>query len=109
MEGLIGARVGDSETTASEGSYLLMRRAIPHALWNATDVPARIQIIIDPGGFEGYFDELEMSLRDSSSGDPISTRDELARKYDQPLVPEWIPELKAKYGVLLPGESEGQD
>jgi len=105
IEGVIGVRVGESEITAPQGSYVAMPRQIPHALWNTNVDPARIQMIIVPGGFEHYFAELEAILKDSALEDIEGARQELATRYEQPFVEEWIPELKAKYHLLLPGES----
>jgi quercetin dioxygenase-like cupin family protein len=104
IEGTVGVRVGATETSASQGTYVAMPREVPHALWNADADPARIQVTIVPGGFERYFEELEAILKDPLLGNIDDAREKLAAKYDQPLVKEWIPELKAKYNLLLPGE-----
>jgi quercetin dioxygenase-like cupin family protein len=104
IEGTVGVRVGAAEFTAPQGSYVAMPRDIPHALWNANADPARVQVTIVPGGFEQYFVELEAILKDPVLNGTEGAREELAARYDQPLVKEWIPELKAKYQLLLPGE-----
>ncbi len=54
IEGEIGASIGDRVITAGPGSYVLKPRGIMHALWNATDRPARILEILSPASFRSF-------------------------------------------------------
>ena len=106
LVGTIGARIGDREIEASAGSYVLKPRQVPHAFWNPTDQPARILEMISPAGFENFFDELgQLVTSFDGQGDRIAPADraarvgELAAGYGLRYLPEWIPELEAKYGL----------
>lgn len=107
LEGTFGARVGDWEGEAGPGSYLFKPRGIPHTFWNAGPDPARLIEIIAPAGFENFFEELGALAANYLPGDPEGfdqERTRLAKGYGLEFVPEWIPELKAKYGLLVLGE-----
>jgi quercetin dioxygenase-like cupin family protein len=62
LEGEVGVQVGDDVVIGRPGDLLSKPRGIWHAFWNAGDEPARLLEIISPGGFEGYFAELEPLL-----------------------------------------------
>ncbi|WP_394821820.1 cupin domain-containing protein [Pendulispora albinea] len=104
LAGEIGVRVGGRDLVATAGSYVIKPRSIPHAYWNATREPARILEIFSPAGFEQYFGELAELLAQGTP--PIDTLTRLRSKYgatSQGM--EWVPELKAKYGLKLLGEA----
>lgn len=104
LEGRIGARVGDHEVEVGPGSYLLKPRGVPHAFWNPTDLPARLLEIIAPAGFERFFDELADVFQSAARDEIPTRRAELAIKYRHTYLMDWVPELKAKYGLKLLGE-----
>lgn len=58
LSGEIGVLVGDQIRTAPAGSWALKPRDVPHAMWNAADVPARIIEILTPAGSERWFEEI---------------------------------------------------
>ncbi len=58
LEGQVGVQVGDQVLTAGPGALVIKPRGVPHAFWNAGDVPARLLELISPAGFEHYFAEL---------------------------------------------------
>ena len=97
LEGTIGARVGDQETVAGSGSYVIKPRGLMHSFWNAGPGPARLLEVIAPAGFEKYFVEL------AEPGDP-NRRQELAAKYEVTYSDEWVPELTTKYNLKLLGQ-----
>jgi mannose-6-phosphate isomerase-like protein (cupin superfamily) len=39
---------------AAAGTYVFKPSGVPHTFWNAGSVPARIQQVITPAGFENY-------------------------------------------------------
>jgi len=97
LEGTIGARVGDHEVVAGQGSYVIKPRGLMHSFWNAGPGPARLLEVIAPAGFEKYFVEL------AEPGDP-NRRQELAAKYEVTYSDEWVPELTTKYNLKLLGQ-----
>jgi quercetin dioxygenase-like cupin family protein len=58
LEGVVGVQIGDEVLEGRPGDLIVKPRGVPHAFWNAGDVPARLLEIISPGGFEQYFEEL---------------------------------------------------
>jgi quercetin dioxygenase-like cupin family protein len=63
LAGEVGVLVGDEIAGGGQGSWLLKPRDIPHAMWNAASVPARVMEVLTPAGTEGYF--LEGSAMES--------------------------------------------
>lgn len=101
VEGTIGARIGDRVVEAGRGAYVFKPRGVPHTFWNATDREARLIEIIWPGGFERFFDELAQAF-DDGGGTPAPERvSELADRYQNTFMMEWVPELEATYGVSV--------
>ena len=58
LEGEIGVQIGEEVLVAQPGDLVFKPRGVPHAIWNASDEPARALEIISPAGFEHYFAEL---------------------------------------------------
>ena len=105
LSGEIGVRIGDRDYVAGPGSYVFKPRNIPHTFWNAGPEPARLIEIISPAGFENFFAALGELTASSPPEELAHRRAELARGYDHHFVhPEWVPELKRKYGLKLLGE-----
>jgi mannose-6-phosphate isomerase-like protein (cupin superfamily) len=96
LEGTIGARVGDHEVVAGQGSYVIKPRGLMHTFWNAGPGPARLLELISPAGFEKYFAEL------AEAEDP-DRRQELAAKYGVTYSDEWVAELTSRYNLKLLG------
>ena len=97
LEGTIGARVGDHEVVAGQGSYAIKPRGLMHSFWNAGPGPARLLEVIAPAGFEKYFVEL------AEAGDP-GRRQELAAKYGVTYSSDWVAELASRYNLKLLGQ-----
>jgi len=96
LEGTIGARVGDHEVVAGQGSYVIKPRGLMHTFWNAGPARARLLEVIAPAGFEKYFIEL------AEAGDP-SRRQELATKYGVTYSDDWVADLTSRYNLKLLG------
>lgn len=105
LEGTFGVRVGDQVAEAGPGTYVWKPRNVPHTFWNAGPNPARLMEIIQPAGFEDFFDELGEAAQLASSPEEFdASRTRLAARYNQAFLPEWIEELKARYNLKLLGE-----
>jgi uncharacterized RmlC-like cupin family protein len=101
LSGSVGARLG--EETVEEipsGSWLVKPRSLPHAMWNATDEPARILEVVAPGGIERYFEQIAPVLR--QHGPEWTQRfNALADEFGLTILDDWSDELQAKYGITL--------
>ena len=51
-------RVADESVAAAPGSLVYVPRGTPHTFSNLGPLPARLTIVVSPGGFEGYFKAL---------------------------------------------------
>lgn len=101
-EGEIGFRSGDRETVLGAGGYITKPRGELHTMWNAGPVPARMIEIISPAGFEHFFRELAEMLADGQppAEDAIP---ELAAKYGLVLGrPAWLPDVISRFGLTPP-------
>ena len=70
LEGEIGVQVGEEVRVATPGDLVFKPRGVPHAFWNAGEVPARALEIISPAGFERYFVEIAPLLPPNHAGPP---------------------------------------
>jgi quercetin dioxygenase-like cupin family protein len=100
LSGTIGVRVGEKVLEATEGSYLVKPRGIPHAMWNASDEPVRVIEMLSPGGLEGYFEKLGPILA-HEGGAGAKEYYELAEAYGISIQDDWIDELEQTYGIKL--------
>jgi quercetin dioxygenase-like cupin family protein len=101
LEGPIGVRAGDATTEeVPTGSWLVKPRAVPHAMWNVSDHPARVLEVVMPGGLERYFEEIAPILREHG---PEWTKryNAAADAYGLEILDDWSDELKARYGITL--------
>ncbi len=61
LEGTLTTRINDTISEYPAGSYILIPRSTPHAQGNRGRVPARILLMMTPGGFEQSFkDRVEL-------------------------------------------------
>lgn len=51
-------RVADEGIAAAPGSVLFVPRGTPHTFSNLGPLPARLMVVVSPGGFEDYFKEI---------------------------------------------------
>jgi cupin domain len=101
-EGEIGFRSGDREVVLGAGGYVTKPRNELHAMWNASDVPARMIEVISPAGFENFFRELSEMLLSVSDPD-IAQIGELAGRYGLEFgQPDWLPDVISRYNLTPP-------
>jgi mannose-6-phosphate isomerase-like protein (cupin superfamily) len=58
IEGTLGFRIGDHAHEAGPGTVAFVPRGTVHTFANPTREPARSLVLVTPGGFERYFEEL---------------------------------------------------
>lgn len=96
LEGEVGVLVDDEIAHARVGHWALKPRDIPHAMWNATDRPARIIEVLTPAGSEVWFEEIaRLDPTDSEAFDKACRRHGISFDRESP----WIPRLKQQYGL----------
>lgn len=70
VEGKLGFRVGDRAYEAGPGTVAFIPRGAPHTFANPGQEPARSLVLVRPGGFERYFEELIELVRRSGGLPP---------------------------------------
>jgi hypothetical protein len=88
---------------ATAGTYVLKPRQIMHTFWNATDKPARILEILSPAKFEKFFEEMS-DLFKHPGPETTEQLGAAAARHQTQMSMDWVPELKATYGLKLLGE-----
>ena len=63
ISGEIALRIGGAATVADAGSVVFVPRRTPHTFANPGPAPARMLVLLAPGGFEAYFNALAEVLR----------------------------------------------
>jgi len=84
LEGEFEIQCGERTFTATRGSQGTAPRDIPHGFRNVGSTPATILMTLRPGGFEGFFDEID-ALPHDAPVDMLQVKS-IARKYDIELV-----------------------
>jgi mannose-6-phosphate isomerase-like protein (cupin superfamily) len=69
VDGTLAFRVGDHAYEAGPGTVAFVPRGTPHTFANAGQDPVRSFVLVTPGGFERYFEEL-IDLIDETGGIP---------------------------------------
>ena len=87
----------DREQTisAGPGSLVVLPRGHLHGFWNLTDAPAEMLIIVTPGKFASFFDEVVAVVRAEHPDDPEAVGEIIARvaaEHDVVIHPDKIPE-----------------
>jgi mannose-6-phosphate isomerase-like protein (cupin superfamily) len=57
LEGRLTVRCGDTEFAAGPGAFVYTPRGVPHTFRLEGGAPARLLVLLTPGGGEGYFVE----------------------------------------------------
>jgi quercetin dioxygenase-like cupin family protein len=97
LEGSIGALLGDAVAYGNPGDLIFKPRNQWHTFWNAGDTPARILEIISPAGFENYFRELAVELRNDPPAPQILAA--ICSRYELDMDLSSIPGLIERFGV----------
>ena len=84
LEGTVTFYLDGAEKVAGPGCFLKVPPFAVHAFRNRTDQPIRLLVFLSPGGFEGYFDELQ-ELMLAEKNWPLENGEHLTKileKYD---------------------------
>ncbi|MHB8377192.1 MAG: cupin domain-containing protein [Dehalococcoidia bacterium] len=109
LEGTFGVKVGEEIAEAGPGSYVFKPRGVAHTFWNPGPAPARLIEIIQPAGFERFFEALGNLASQLAAGSLEleafeAKRAGLGQQYHLDFLPQWAPELKARFNLKLLGE-----
>jgi quercetin dioxygenase-like cupin family protein len=99
VEGEIGFRSDDREVSLRAGGYIVKPRGELHAMWNASEEPARMIEIISPAGFERYFVELAEAIAAAGGQRDPATVGAVAARYGLAFDFDWVPDLVARHGL----------
>jgi mannose-6-phosphate isomerase-like protein (cupin superfamily) len=102
VRGRMGALLGDDVVYAEPGDLVHKPRNQWHTFWNAGDEPCYILEIISPAGFEDFFKELS-DMGGVANATP-ETLGALNERYGLEMIPDSVPELIERFGVVFPGE-----
>ena len=75
VEGQIAVRLGHEAHEAGAGVVVVVPRGTAHTFANPSDQPLRMLVLVTPGGFERYFEELAITVKERGGFPPA---DELA-------------------------------
>jgi quercetin dioxygenase-like cupin family protein len=107
VSGDIGFRSNGKEVTLGAGGYIVKPRNELHSMWNAGSAPARMIEIISPAGFEKYFVELAEAVAAAGRVPDPSTMGAIAGRFGLSFDLAEVPDLVARYGLIVPGGGPG--
>jgi quercetin dioxygenase-like cupin family protein len=81
LEGTIQFQVADDSFTAKAGAYVKAPRGVRHALQNIGTAPARLLLLVTPGGLEKFFAEIAQPAGETPSAPTLEKAKEIAPKY----------------------------
>jgi quercetin dioxygenase-like cupin family protein len=64
---------------AEAGSLAIMPRGHLHGFWNDSDAPARLLLVISPGDFGDFFDEVVAEIRRTNADNPQAVGEQIAK------------------------------
>ncbi len=70
LSGSVSFLNGKETVTAGPGAIAILPRGHWHGFWNASDAPAQLLMIIAPGHFETFFDEVVITIRQENADNP---------------------------------------
>ncbi|NNF08122.1 MAG: cupin domain-containing protein [Candidatus Eisenbacteria bacterium] len=70
LDGAVDFLDREEVVRASAGDLVVLPRGYVHGFWNDTDEPARMLLIISPGEFSDFFDEVVAEIRKKNANNP---------------------------------------
>ncbi len=64
LEGTLAFRIGEQTLDAGRGTVAFVPRGTPHTFANRSGAPVRSLVLVNPGGFERYFEVLADTVRE---------------------------------------------
>jgi len=95
LEGQVEFLDRERTISAGAGALVVLPRGNLHGFWNASDEPARMLLVITPGEFASFFDEVVAQIRERNLSDPAQVGAliaETAERHDVRVYPDRIPE-----------------
>jgi len=102
VAGEIGFRSEEKELSLAAGGYIVKPRGELHAMWNASDAPARMIEIMSPAGFERYFVEMAEAIAAAGGQRDPATLAALRERYGLTFDFTGVPDLVARHGLRSP-------
>jgi quercetin dioxygenase-like cupin family protein len=95
LEGELGFELGGEVVSAGTGDMIVQPRGVPMAIWNPSDRPARLLVIICPGGYERYLKEVTPHIVAGN----LQAMPPLWERYGLTTDPSSIPRLVKEHGL----------
>lgn len=76
-------QIDRQKVKATAGGFVLVPRGTVHAFSNESATGAKMLVVVSPGGFEGWFEEMRAAIEAAPGGqlDPAKLA-AISRKYD---------------------------
>lgn len=71
VEGRLALRAADEAYEAGSGTVALIPRETPHTFANPSSERARILVLVTPGGFERYFEQVVVAIKAAGGVPPV--------------------------------------
>lgn len=81
LEGEVSIQLNNEQATIREGGFVFIPKKTVHTFSNKSDSIVRLLVIDTPGGFENYYDEIQMAFSDGRALDADVFR-EIQVRYD---------------------------
>ena len=82
LEGELSITLDEMTTTLAPGAFALVPPGVGHAFSNPGSAPAKFLVVVTPGGFERYFDELIGIVGRHGYPPPPEIMSVLGQRYD---------------------------
>lgn len=100
LEGEITILDGEQTRTAGPGSLIVLPRNNLHGFWNAGEVATRMLLMVSPGDFASFFDDVVAEIRATNPDNPALVGKLIADKaaeYAVTVQPERLPASARAY------------
>ena len=94
IEGHVEFLDREKTVTAGPGSLVVLPRGHLHGFWNLSDKPARMLLVVTPGEFASFFDEVVATIRQEHPDNPQAVGAiiaQVAATHDVTVHPDKIP------------------
>jgi quercetin dioxygenase-like cupin family protein len=95
LEGEFGFELGGEVIQAKPGDMIVQERGVPMAIWNPSDRPGRLLVMVCPGGYEHYLEEVTPHIVAGN----LQAMPPLWERYGLTTDPSSIPRLIKEHGL----------